>query len=262
MKIGLALSGGGARGFAHLGIAQYLYEQNIRPDMISGTSAGAIAGAFLAAGYEPKRTMEIISDINFLKFFRPAMSWSGLVNLEKISDILKEYFPENSFEDFKIPLVIATTNFNKGENVNFDSGELIKPLLASASIPVIFKPIIIGDESYVDGGITNNLPVNVLKSHVDFTIGVNVNPVGHSNQNGNMKEVLERTMLMIINYQTKEQAKLCDIFIEPQALSPYKVFSLSKAQEIYKIGYECAEQIFSNLPEDHPLIEIKKLAKS
>lgn len=260
MKIGLALSGGGARGFAHLGIAQYLYEQNIRPDMISGTSAGAIAGAFLAAGYEPKRTMEIISDINFLKFFRPALSWSGLVNLEKISDILKDYFPENSFEDFKIPLVIATTNFTKGENVNFDSGELIKPLLASASIPVIFKPIIIGEELYVDGGITNNLPVNVLKPHVDFTIGVNVNPVGISNQNSNMKDVLERTMLMVINYQTKEQAKLCDIFIEPDGLSPFKVFSLSKAKEIYEIGYESARQTFSNLPDDHQLIQKTKLA--
>lgn len=258
MKIGLALSGGGARGFAHLGIAQYMYEQNIRPDMISGTSAGAIAGAFLAAGYEPKRTMEIISDINFLKFFRPAMSWSGLVNLEKISDLLLEYFPENSFSDFKIPLIISTTNYTKGENVNFESGELIKPLLASASIPVIFKPITIGEESYVDGGITNNLPVNLIKPHVDFTIGVNCNPVGISDQNNSMKEMLERTMLMIINYQTKEQAKLCDIFIEPQDLSAYKVFSISKAKEIYEIGYESAKNTFSNLTEDHPLKELSK----
>lgn len=254
MKIGLALSGGGARGFAHLGIAQYMYEQNIRPDMIAGTSAGAIAGAFLAAGYEPKRTMEILSDINFLKFFRPALSWSGLVNLEKISGLLLEYFPENSFSNFKIPLVISTTNYTKGENVNFESGELIKPLLASASIPVIFNPITIGEEAYVDGGITNNLPVNVLKPHVDFTIGVNCNPVGTlSDQNSNMKFVLERSLLMIINYQTKEQAKLCDLFIEPEKLSTYKVFSISKAKEMYEIGYESAKSTFSELPEDHKL---------
>ncbi|HET8859663.1 patatin-like phospholipase family protein [Marivirga sp.] len=258
MKIGLALSGGGARGFAHLGIAQYMYEQNIKPDMISGTSAGAIAGAFLAAGYLPKRTMEIISDINFLKFFRPAMSWSGLVNLEKISDLLLEYFPEDSFSSFKIPLIISTTNYTKGVNVNFEKGELIRPLLASASIPVIFKPIMMGEDSYVDGGITNNLPINVLKSHVDFTIGVNCNPVGLSSQNSSMKDVLERTMLMVINYQTKEQAKLCDIFIEPEALSSYKVFSISKAKEIFDIGYESAKKIFSNLAEDHPLHQKSK----
>ncbi|ADR20196.1 phospholipase [Marivirga tractuosa] len=258
MKIGLALSGGGARGFAHLGIAQYMYEQNIRPDMIAGTSAGAIAGAFLAAGYEPKRTMEIISDINFLKFFRPAMSWSGLVNLEKISDLLLEYFPDNSFKSFKIPLIISTTNFTKGENVNFESGELIKPLLASASIPIIFKPILIGEDSFVDGGVTNNLPANVLKPHVDFTIGVNCNPVGTSNPNAGMKDMMERTMLMIINYQTKDQAKLCDIFIEPQDLTQYKVFTLSKAKEIYEIGYESAKETFSNLAEDHPLKELSK----
>ena len=258
MKIGLALSGGGARGFAHLGIAQYMYEQNIRPDMVSGTSAGAIAGAFLAAGYEPKRTMEIISDINFLKFFRPALSWSGLVNLEKISDLLLEYFPDNSFNKFKIPLIVSTTNFTKGENVNFESGELIKPLLASASIPIIFKPILIGEDSFVDGGVTNNLPVNVLKPHVDFTIGVNCNPVGTSNPNAGMKDMMERTMLMIINYQTKDQAKLCDIFIEPQELTQYKVFTLSKAKEIYEIGYESAKNTFSMLNEDHPLKELSK----
>jgi len=254
MKIGLALSGGGARGFAHLGIAQYLYEQNIKPAIISGTSAGAIAGAFLAAGYEPKRTMEILSDINFLKFFRPALSWSGLVNLEKISSLLLEYFPNNTFDDFQIPLIISTTNYTKGESVNFESGELIKPLLASASIPVIFKPITISGDSFVDGGITNNLPVNVLKPHVDFTIGVNCNPVGESpSQNGSMKEVLERSLLMVINYQTKEQAKLCDLFIEPQELSNYKVFSISKAKEMYEIGYKSAESTFSELPEDHQL---------
>ena len=260
MKIGLALSGGGARGFAHLGIAQFMYEQNIKPDMISGTSAGAIAGAFLAAGYLPKRTMEIISDINFLKFFRPAMSWTGLVNLEKISDLLLEYFPENSFKSFQIPLIISTTNFTKGENVNFESGELIKPLLASASIPIIFKPILIGEDSFVDGGITNNLPVNVLKPHVDFTIGINCNPLGATNSNNGMKDMMERTMLMIINYQTKEQAKLCDIFIEPQALTNYKVFALSKAKEIYEIGYESAKETFSNLAEDHPLKGLTKSA--
>ncbi|WKK80556.2 patatin-like phospholipase family protein [Marivirga arenosa] len=253
MKIGLALSGGGARGFAHLGIAQFLYEQNIKPDIISGTSAGAIAGAFLAAGYLPKRTLEIISDINFLKFFRPAMSWSGLVSLEKISGLLLEYFPDNSFNSLKIPLIISTTNYSKGENVNFDSGELIKPLLASASIPVIFKPIMMGEDSYVDGGITNNMPANLLHTKADFIIGVNCNPVGPANINHNMKEMLERSLMMAINYQTKEQAQLCDLFIEPYKLSDYKVFSLSKAQEIYDIGYESVKVAFSKLDEDHPL---------
>lgn len=258
IKIGLALSGGGARGFAHLGLAQYMYERNIRPSMISGTSAGAIAGAFLAADYSPKHTMEIISDLNFLKFFRPALSWSGLVSLEKLSSLLLEYFPENSFSALKTPLIIATTNYTKGKNVNFDSGELIKPLLASASIPVIFKPIMIGEEAYVDGGITNNLPSNVLKPHVDFMIGSSCNPVGPSSQGDSMKDVLERTLLMAINYQTTEQAKLCDIFIEPQALSVYKVFSHSKAKEIFAIGYESAKKLFSELPDGHQLKTILK----
>jgi len=249
MKIGFTFSGGGARGFAHLGVAQAFYEHDIRPDVISGTSAGAIAGAFLAAGYLPKRTFEIISEINFLKYFRPAISISGLIKLEKISTLLLDYFPDNTFQSLELPLTIAAVNYTKGEITYYTEGELIKPMLASASIPVVFDPIEINGDKMIDGGVMNNLPAKIIRNEVDYLIGVNCNPVAkESNENG-MKGMLERVLLMAINYNTNDHKQYCDLFIEPTALETYKVFSLSKAEEIYNIGYEHTTQLLAQRPE-------------
>jgi NTE family protein len=258
MKIGLALSGGGARGFAHLGVAQALYEQGIKPQVYSGTSAGAIVGAFLAAGYLPKRTMEIISEINFLKYFRPAISWKGFVKLEKMTGLLLEYFPENNFESLQFPLTIAATNYTKGQVAFFNKGELITPLLASTSIPVIFDPITIQDDLHIDGGVMCNLPAQKIKNDVDFLIGINCNPISKSANSSSMKDMLERTMLMAINCNTTEQKPFCDLFLEPQKLDQYKVFALSKAKEIYEIGYEYTSKLLQSNPEIFPLSKNKK----
>ncbi len=259
MKIGLALSGGGARGFAHLGIAQALYEHNMQPKVFSGTSAGAIAGAFLAAGYLPKRTMEIISEISFMKYFRPAISWKGFVKLEKISGVLLEYFPENNFESLKSPLTIAATNYSKGEVAFFNKGELITPMLASASIPVVFDPITIGEDFHIDGGVMCNLPAEVIKNDVDFLIGSSCNPIAKQASSNSMKDMLERTMLMTINCNTNQQKPFCDLFLQPETLGQYKVFSLSKAKEIYEIGYEYTSKLIQNSPEIFPLPKKEKL---
>ena len=249
MKIGFALSGGGARGFAHLGVAQALYEKDIKPDVISGTSAGGIVGAFLAAGYLPKRTYEIISEINFLKYFRPAISISGLIKLEKISDLLLDYFPENSFEALELPLTIAAVNYTKGEVAYFNSGELIKPMLASASIPVVFDPIEINGDKMIDGGVMNNMPAQIIRDQADYVIGINCNPVAKESNDNGMKGMLERVLLMAINYNTYDHKQYCDLFIEPKKLDVYKVFALSKAQEIYDIGYEYATKLLDEAPE-------------
>ncbi len=248
MKIGFSFSGGGARAFAHLGVAQALYEHEIRPQVISGTSAGAIVGAFLAAGYLPKRTYEIISEIQFLKYFRPAISFSALIKLEKISKLLLEYFPENSFEALEVPLTIAVTNYTKGEINYFTDGELIKPMLASASIPVVFQPIEINGDKMIDGGIMNNMPAKIIREDVDYLIGINCNPVAKEAYDINVKSMMERVLLMAINYNTHDHRQYCDLFIEPKALDTYKVFALSKAKEIYNIGYEHTSKLLSDNP--------------
>src|SRR4051812_29128314 len=132
MKIGLALSGGGARGVAHLGVLKALLEHGIEPAMISGVSAGAIAGSLYAAGYQPDEILEIIISTKMFRFLRPAMSRVGILKMDRTDAIYLKYLTGNSFEALKIPLIVSATNLNRGETVYFDRGELIKPIQASS----------------------------------------------------------------------------------------------------------------------------------
>jgi len=235
--IGYAISGGGARGIAHLGILKAIEEANIKPDILSGTSAGSIVGALYAAGYTPEEGLEIIKKTKVLSFFRPSFSWQGLLKIEKLGQILKTYLPK-TFEELTYPLVVTTTDINKGETVYFNSGALVQTILASSCIPVIFKPVIIGGRNYVDGGILNNLPAEAIRKDVDKLIGLSCNPYGAVAKLANARALMERSALLAINGNTIKSRQLCDVFIEPPNLVKYSGFKLSQAQQIFDEGYQ------------------------
>lgn len=237
-KIGIALSGGGSRGIVHLGILKAIDEAKIPIEMMTGTSAGAIIGAFYCSGYSPDNIMEIIQETKLIKYVRPAISSSGLLKLETIISRFKIYLKNNSFESLNIPLVVAATNVRSGTNAFLHHGELIKSVLASCAVPVIFKPIELDGETYIDGGILNNLPIEPLVGHCDIIIGSNCNPISENYTPGNMKSLLERSLLMAINVNTFAKRGLCDVFLEPEGLKQFGGFDFSKADEIFKIGYE------------------------
>ncbi|MFC0183251.1 NTE family protein [Pseudarcicella hirudinis] len=238
MKIGLVLSGGGARGFSHLGVLKGLLEQGIQPDMLSGCSAGSIAGAMFAAGYSPDHIFEIVvSNISY-RTFRPALSRLGLFKIENIENLYAKYLPHNSFENLKIPLTINATDLYKGETEYFSSGELIKPILASCCIPGLFEPVRFNDKIYIDGGVLNNMPIEPLEGKCDFIIGSHCNPYGVPKRLVSMKSVIEKTLLLAINNNTRSRANRCDFVIEPGGLRDFDPFSISKAKELFTIGYE------------------------
>ncbi len=245
MKIGLVLSGGGARGVAHLGVIKALEELSIQINIISGTSFGAVAGAFYADGYSPDDIFKLIVKTNLFKMVQPAINWRGLLSIEKTELLFDQYLTAKTFEELKLPLTVVATNVKKGKSKFFYSGALVKPILASACLPVIFKPVEIGNKLYIDGGILNNLPVEPLIGHCDRIIGVHTNPLDAKNKPANMKAVFERTMMMTINYNVYARKNKCDIFLEPKALRGYNVFDFKKAPEIFEIGYEHTIKYFS-----------------
>ena len=175
LKIGIALSGGGVRGVAHLGVLKALNENGIFPNRFSGSSAGAIAGALYCSGHSPEEILEIIVKTNYFKFLKPAISWTGILKMDLIPELFVKYLKENSFESLKIPLTIAATDLRRAKVVYFSQGELIKPLMASSCIPGMFDPILIDGHHYIDGGVLNNLPVEPLDGVCDVVIGVNCN---------------------------------------------------------------------------------------
>ncbi len=177
MKVGLALSGGGARGFAHFGVLKALEELGVQVDMVSGTSAGSVVGAFHACGYAVDDAKSLASQTNLFKVIWPAFSWKGVFSMSRSEDIFKKHFPKDDFSATKIPLYVTATNLNTGNPDVFSKGEMIKPMMASCCIPFIFDPIKIDQNVYVDGGLVNNLPVEAIREHCDIVIGVNVSPV-------------------------------------------------------------------------------------
>jgi NTE family protein len=244
MKTGIALSGGGARGFAHLGVLQALEELGIEINEISGTSAGSIAATFYACGHSPKEALELISKTNLFKIIWPAFSLSGLINMSKSEAVFRKFFADDSFSNTKIPLKIVATNLNEGKKHVFTSGPLIKAMMASSCIPFIFDPVKIGNQAYIDGGIVNNLPSEVLRESCDIVIGVNVAPIIREDDLGGPKKMIERISMVSISANVDPSLEVCDIVIEPKELRGFGSFDIKKAQLIYDIGYESTLHFF------------------
>jgi NTE family protein len=237
MQIGIVLSGGGARGIAHLGVMKGLFELDLYPTQLAGTSAGAIAGAMIAGGYSPDEVLDIILKTNLLKYFRPALSRMGLLKIDSAEALFKQYLPHNSFGDLRVPLTVAATDIKVGESVFYSEGELIKPLLASCCLPGIFEPVVFGQKTLVDGGVLNNLPVEAIQHPCDLLLGIHTNPYGEIPSVGSMRTVLQRSLYLAINNQTRQKFDQFDFVFEPPQMQAYDVFDLKKGREIYAVGY-------------------------
>jgi NTE family protein len=246
MKIGLALSGGGARGIAHLGVIKALEELGLNFYSISGTSAGSVAGAFYSAGYKPEEILKIILDMGFIKSVRPAWSWTGLLSMDGFREVLLKHIPHNSFDKLNIPLTVAATEIRLGKVIYFSEGELAPAVIASSSIPALFNPVQLNGHVLVDGGLMDNLPVRPLVGKTDFIIGSHCNPVAQRFDIRNVKEVAERSLLIAINVNTVHSKSHCNFVFEAPELGKFSTFDLDKGKEIFDIGYRNAK---SKLPE-------------
>jgi NTE family protein len=251
MKIGLVLSGGGARGICHLGVIKALEEFNVKVDFIAGTSAGSITGAMYSYGYKPDEIVKIIASTSFAKSMKFAWTWTGLLSLNGLRDIIIKYIPENSFDALKIPLTVAATEIKKGRIEYFTQGELAPPIMASSCVPAVFDPVQFNGGLYVDGGILDNLPVKAIRDKCDFLIGSHCNFIRSEVDLKNFRAVIERSLLMAIGGNTTISKTLCDILIEPPDVGIYSGFDISKAKDIFDIGYSYTKGNFT--PDQFPV---------
>lgn len=243
MRLGITLSGGGARGIAHIGVLKALNEYGIEISAISGTSMGALVGVLYADGKQPEEILEIVKHYKFSSFLNWSLSRSGLIDSQKFSHILEENLEANSFEELKKELHVAATNLNTGEYTIFNSGELIKPVIASASIPLIFKPVIINGDTYVDGGLLNNLPIEPLQDTCDKIIGVHVNRNGRIEDVGGFRGIADRAFRIAIWQTVKDRLSQCDYVIEPTGVYDYGTFDMDKANKLFEDGYKQTEKL-------------------
>lgn len=252
--INLCLSGGGALGFAHIGVIQALEEYGIYPTQIAGTSIGAVIGVFYAGGYSPEYMLKSIKDNKLYKItnlltFQPSFWKRGLSDHTTLRKLVKELIPHNSFEGLERKFYVGVSNmyYPKYEIIS-TGGDLDKWVAASASIPSVFEPIIHDDIFYIDGGVMNNMPAQCFEKDYRNTIGVDVLPY-HSLKLPEAKRALDIVLSSVraMQHQNSQEGRdICIYLIEPSALEKYHEFSFEHYEEISKIGYNTAIEYIKN----------------
>jgi NTE family protein len=237
-QTGIVLSGGAARGFAHLGALKALNEASIYPDIISGVSAGSIVGAFYADGYSPDEIFDIFSQRKFIKYLELAVPKRGLLKMKGLQKIMKKYLRARRFDELKTPMFIAIAELYEGRILYLNHGELIPAIIASCSIPVVFDPIESDHFLFVDGGILDNLPVKPLLDNCTHLIGVNVNPLGRIDKLNGLLNLIERTFLVMNAKDISQKKDLFDLYIEPAELQGFSYVDITKGKIMFHIGYE------------------------
>ncbi|MBS0011956.1 MAG: patatin-like phospholipase family protein [Bacteroidales bacterium] len=242
-KIGIALGGGGARGYAHLGVLKALEEKGIKPDIIAGTSAGAIAGAFIASGYSPEEAFDLFKKQKLSDFVQVKVPKTGLLNLDRLRDSLAKHIKAEDLKDLEIPFYVAVSDIVNGRVEYYNEGPLVKLVQASASIPVLFAPVEIDGKLFSDGGLFANVPVKPLQKKCKKIIAVNISPINKTDRLNNLIQIAARTFHLSVSSTTQQLEDNCDLVIEPDKLAEFEILDASKADEIYKAGYEYCKNL-------------------
>jgi NTE family protein len=238
IKANLVLSGGGMRGYAHVGIVKALLEKKIHVCAISGTSSGALIGAFLCDGFHPDEIEHIILKQQPQIGFNYKIFSESLLTFSSFTEVLKKNLRSKKIEQLKTPLHIALTNLNTGRQEIVKEGNLLDALTASAAIPVLLPSVSINSIPYADGGMSNNLPVEPFLRRKEMLIGSHVNPLPDYQKKVNLIQNADRSMHLIMQNKVQEGKEHCDVFIEPPALKKFHLFESKKAREIIRQGYE------------------------
>jgi NTE family protein len=237
-RVGLALGGGIARGMAHIGVLEVLTQAGIRVDFVAGTSSGALIGAAFCAGRSVAQLKTYASKFRWWKIVRPVWPTRGFLSFERLERWLIHEIGDQHFDDLKIPLIVVATDLETGRPVVLNQGRIARAIQASCSVPFFVAPVEIDGRLYVDGGISDMVPVSALREMgADYIIAVDIfipkirrllGPLGYGL--AAFETLLERSGGGI------EQA---DCLIAPK-LKGKTYVRFSKYQEMYQLGREAA----------------------
>ena len=243
-KIGFSFSGGGARSSAHIGIIQAFNEHGIQADYVAGTSGGAIVATLYAAGLTVSEMKEFAGRGSLFKLFTAGLPIKGLTGLDYLGDLLEEYIGSDRFDELNIPLSITVANLVSGKKEVLNSGNLYSAVMASCAIPLVFKPVEINGQIYVDGGVFDNLPVETIRPYCDVLIGMNLMPNTpvSDEELDNMFSIGMRVFDMAVASNAQVNYPLCDLIIEPHEALDYHLFNFGASKELIEIGYKAAKE--------------------
>ncbi len=248
-NIGMACGGGGARGFAHIGVFHAFEKSGYKPEILSGVSAGSIAAVMYGAGMTPGDIFTAFSEYGkFGDFTDWTLPKESLLKLDKFGTILDSWLPVNRLEDMKIPTYVCASDLDSGKSVAWSAGEIIPRVLASCSIPIIFAPVQINGRHYVDGGVLRNLPAWAIRHRCKKLIGSNVSPFEpKTDYKHSLLGIALRTFHMMSRANSIEDACICDWLIESDSMQNFKTFEVASMKKIMWHGYDCASKIIEQI---------------
>jgi NTE family protein len=264
-KIGLALGGGGVRGFAHISVLEVLDDLGCKPSVIAGTSMGAIIGALYASGMSAKDIKQLVRQHSILKddklrdvidkradiikwvsAFTPGHARGGILKADKFYNHLFGEIGKTTFEELEIPLIVIAADYWTAEEVVFKTGELLPAIKASAAIPIIFAPVSFGGRILVDGGVINEVPYEHIMELCDVTIAVDVSetPGTHKHEIPTLIESALGTIRIMQNASLVAKMKCLqpDIFVHP-GIHDVKILDFNKAENVFRQAEPAMEEL-------------------
>ena len=219
--IGLALGGGFARGFAHLGVLQVLQQNSVPISHIAGTSVGSILGAAYASGAPLARIIETCRNLRFRDIARWRVSRLGLASNQRLENLIERVFESRQFEDLRIPLAVVATDLTSGEPVVFTQGNLVDAIRASCAFPGLFEPVEIGTRCLADGGLVAPVPTRAARDLGAATVlGVSVGMQdGHRGAPTNIFQVVSRAVNAAQKHQLEVWERHADLVLRPDVQS-------------------------------------------
>ena len=216
LKIGLALGGGAAKGFAHIGVIKMLEASGIHPDVVSGTSAGSVVGALYAAGMDPFQLQEQAFSLDESKIRDVRLFSGGLVQGQKLEDYINTAVNHRAIQELKLPFAAVATQLETGERAVFIRGNTGQAVRASSSIPGVFEPVLIGNKHYVDGGVVSPVPVDAARQlGANFVIAVDISASpGGTNPQG-MVNIVGQSITIMGRQLGRQELARADVVIRP-----------------------------------------------
>jgi len=247
LKIGLALSGGGARCAAHIGVLEVLHEEGIQIGMMAGTSGGSLVGCLYAAGVDLGTIKESLSQLKWMRMAKLDFSKMGLLSSVRIEDLISRFTRKRQFFELDIPFAVVATKLMTGQPVVLKEGSILEAVRASCSIPELFAPLRVGKDLLVDGGIADNLPVGVVgEMGADLVVAVDCSPEVEPSEPKNLFQVAHRLAFLLGRAKIEQSRRGADVLISPE-VGHVDSMDYAQARELISIGRIAAQRAMPRL---------------